>query len=119
MSLTAKAQQRFFNLTAEQVRIDSLLPVFTHHVPLGPDYADSVYTVSIVYPEFIPMSDADIARYSRITSDPLPAMPKVSRVISVDRKCGELTLSFVPLVFRDGQYQKLVSFMLEVRGESL
>ena len=119
MSLTAKAQQRFFNLTAEQVRIDSLLPVFTHHVPLGPDYADSVYTVSIVYPEFIPMSDADIARYARITSDPLPAMPKVSRVISVDRKCGELTLSFVPLVFRDGQYQKLVSFMLEVRGERL
>ena len=119
MSLTAKAQQRFFNLTAEQVRIDSLLPVFTHHVPLGPDYADSVYTVSIIYPEFIPMSDADIARYARITSDPLPAMPKVSRVISVDRKCGELTLSFVPLVFRDGQYQKLVSFMLEVRGERL
>ena len=119
MSLTAKAQQRFFNLTAEQVRIDSLLPVFTYHVPLGPDYADSVYTVSIVYPEFIPMSDADIARYARITSDPLPAMPKVSQVISVDRKCGELTLSFVPLVFRDGQYQKLVSFMLEVRCERL
>ena len=119
MSLTAKAQQRFFNLTAEQVRVDSLLPVFTHHVSLGPDYADSVYTVSIVYPEFIPMSKADVARYERITSKPLPAMPEVSQVISVDRKCGELTLSFVPLVFRDGQYQKLVSFMLKVKGEKL
>lgn len=46
MSLTAKAQQRFFNLTAEQVRIDSLLPVFTHHVPLGP----TMPTPSILFP---------------------------------------------------------------------
>ena len=117
MSLTAKAQQRFFNLTAEQVRIDSLLPVFTHHVPLGPDYADSVYTVSIVYPEFIPMSEADIERCEKIMSKSLPAMPEVSQVISVDRKQGELTVSFIPLVFRDGRFQKLVSFMLDVRGQ--
>lgn len=117
MSLTAKAQQRFFNLTAEQVRIDSLLPVFTHHVSLGPDYADSVYTVSIVYPEFIPMSEADIERCEKIMSKSLPAMPEVSQVISVDRKQGELTVSFIPLVFRDGRYQKLVSFMLDVRGQ--
>jgi len=115
MSLMAQAQ-RFFNLTAEQVRIDSLLPVFTHHVELGQHYADSAYSVSIVYPEFIPMSDADVQRYHWITKDPLPAMPEIMQTISVDRKQGELTISFVPLVFRDGQYQKLVSFMLEVKG---
>ena len=116
MSLTAHAQ-RFFNLTAEQVRIDSLLPVFTHHVSLGPHYADSTYSVAITYPEFIPMSDADVRRYHRITKAPLPALPEIMQATSVDRKQGELTVSFVPLVFRDGQYQKLVSFMLEVKGE--
>ena len=116
MSLAAQAQ-RFFNLTAEQVRIDSLLPVFTHHVTLGQHYADSTYSVAIAYPEFIPMSNADVQRYRRITNAPLPAMPEIMRTISVDRKQGELTISFVPLVFRDGQYQKLVSFMIEVKGE--
>jgi hypothetical protein len=116
MSLTTQAQ-RFFNLTAEQVRIDSLLPVFTHHMPLGQHYADSAYSIVIAYPEFIPMSDADVQRYLRITKTPLPAMPEITQATSVDRKQGELTISFVPLVFRDGQYQKLVSFMLEVKGE--
>ena len=58
--------QEFFNLTAQEVRIDSLLPLFSHTFELGTDYADSVYTVSIDYPEFIDMSEADIARYQHI-----------------------------------------------------
>ena len=45
-TLTASAQ-RFFNLTADEVRIDSLLPMFTHKLPLGSNYADSTYTISI------------------------------------------------------------------------
>ena len=109
--------QRFFNLTAKEVRIDSLLPVFTYKQPLPSGYADSVYHVTIQYPEFVPMSAEDIQRYQQISGAPLPALPQVSQLISVDRKQGELVASFVPLVFRDGQYQKLVSFMLEVKGE--
>ena len=70
-TLTASAQ-RFFNLTADEVRIDSLLPMFTHKLPLGSNYADSTYTISIQYPEFIPMSKADVERYHHITSAPLP-----------------------------------------------
>ena len=67
--------QRFFDLTAEDVRISlpdgdsiapgpSLLPVFNYEQELGPDYADSVYSVSIEYPEFIDMSAADISMNS-------------------------------------------------------
>ena len=111
IGLPAPAQQ-FFNLTANEVRIDTLLPVFTHSVPLGRHYADSVYNVSIEYPEFIPMSDADVARYHQITDTPLPALPMVAQSVSVSRKQGMLHLSLVPLVCRDGQYQKLVSFKL-------
>ena len=103
VALTASAQ-RFFNLTADEVRIDSLLPMFTHKLPLGSNYADSTYTITIQYPEFIPMGNADVERYHRITSAPLPAMPEVSQLLSVDRKQGELTVSFLPLVWRDGRY---------------
>lgn len=50
------AAQGFFNLTAEQVRIDTLLPYFTYIHELEGNYADSSYTVSIDYPEFVTMT---------------------------------------------------------------
>ena len=110
--------QKFFNLTAQQVRIDSLLPVFTWQKPLGYDYADSVYTVSIDYPEFIDMQEADVMRYQQISGGAqLPALPVVTQSVGVVRKQGVLDVSFVPLVCRNGRYQKLVSFMLRVESQ--
>ena len=96
------AAQGFHNLTAEQVKIDSILPKYCYSLPLGANYADSVYSVAIEYPEFINMSDADVKRYKAITTDKLPEIPVVDQYISVSRKQGTLDLSLVPLVFRDG-----------------
>ena len=112
LSLAGVQAQEFFNLTAEEVRIDSLLPVFGHSFPLGANYADSIYSVSIDYPEFIDMSATDIERYKAITTDTLPAMPVVESFVGVSRREGVLYATFVPLVMRDGKYQKLVSFKL-------
>ena len=114
-SVHAEAQE-WVNLTAGQVRIDSLLPVYTWQKQLGPRYADSVYTVSIEYPEFIEMSKADVARYQAISGEPLPELPMVTQTIGVARKQGVLDVSLVPLVFRDGKYRKLVSFKLKVNS---
>ena len=105
--------QRFYNLTAPQVRVDSVLPVVSYAIPLYDNYADSTYTVSIEYPEFIPMSDADIQHYQQITQEELPKLPKISQQIAVSRKKASLEVSFVPLVYRNKKYQKLVSFMLK------
>lgn len=110
--------QEWVNLTAQQVRIDSLLPVYTWQKQLGPHYADSVYTVSIEYPEFINMSKADVACYQAISGEPLPELPKVTQTIGVARKQGVLDVSFVPLVYRDGRYKKLVSFRLHVEAKA-
>lgn len=114
-SVHAEAQE-WVNLTAGQVRIDSLLPVYTWQKQLGPRYADSVYTVSIEYPEFIEMSKADVARYQAISGEPLPELPMVTQTIGVARKQGVLDVSLVPLVFRNGKYRKLVSFKLKVNS---
>ena len=63
LAVSAHAQkQRFFNLTVEDVTIDSLLPHFTYAIPIGENYADSVYQLERRYPEFLDMSSADIAR---------------------------------------------------------
>ena len=108
--------QHFFNLTADEVKIDSVLPCFSYQQALGPHYADSVYEVNIAYPEFMEMSKGDIARYQTITTEVPPSLPNVEQFVSVVRKEGVLNVSFVPVVFRDGKYQKLVSFMLDVKA---
>ena len=136
----AAGAQEFIDLTARQVEIDSLLPVFTWQRPLGANYADSTYTVSIEYPEFIEMSKEEIKKCREILTSPdpscrrgierladpnsrrgieqLPELPEVRQTVGVVRKQGVLDVSFVPLVFRDGRYQKLVSFKLNVQARA-
>ena len=65
--------QRFINLTADEVTIDSVMPVISYALPLPSDYSDSIYTAEILYPEFLDMDDDDIARYNRIASRPAVA----------------------------------------------
>ena len=113
LCLLAEAQE-YVNLTAQQLRIDSLLPVYTYQKQLGSHYADSVWHVSIEYPLFIDMSPADVKRYRQISGEPLPAWPEVSQSVEVARKQGVLEVSFVPLVYRNGKYQKMVFFKLNV-----
>ena len=110
--------QRFFNLTADEVSIDSLLPRFACSFPLGEHFDDSTYQVSIDYPEFIPMSESDRRKYALITQETLPEMPQVEQHVVVDRKKGALEVSFVPLVHRDGKDLILVSFMVRVEASA-
>ncbi len=117
LSLNINAQG-FFNLTSDEVRIDSLLPYFTYSHDLGYEYADSVYEVAIEYPEFIPMTKTDIMRYQAIISDTLPMMPDVESHVAVDRKRGVLEVMFVPLAKRNGVMCKLVSFKLTVTAKA-
>lgn len=108
--------QKFFNLTADEVKIDSVLPYFTYTTPLGGAWADSVYTVSIEYPEFIEMSEADVARYRKLGGKHAGAMPAVDTRVVVERRRGHLEVAFVPIVERGGRMMKLVSFMLDVKA---
>ena len=95
-----------------------MLPAFHYAYPLDEHYADSTYSVEILYPDFIPMSQADILRYQQLSGRPLGQLPEVVQSLSVSRKQGTLHIGFVPIVYRDGQYQKLVSFMLKVKGHA-
>ena len=110
--------QRFFNLASSQVEVDSVLPEFTYAIPLYDNYDDSLYTVRILYPEFIDMTRTDIANYERLSNEPLLEMPVVKQQIAVSRKKAMLETYFCPLVKRDGKYQILVSFMLKVEAKA-
>lgn len=80
------AAQEFVNLTAPEVRIGQSLPVYYHEFPLMGAFADSTYSVSIEYPEFIDMSEADVERYHAISSEELPALPVVEQFVGVSRR---------------------------------
>ncbi len=108
--------QRFFNLTAAEVRVDSALPRFSHAIPLSGAYADSLYTVSIAYPEFIDMTAADVARCKSMSGARFAALPPVTQRIVTSRRKASLEITFCPVVLRDGRYQVLVSFMLDVQA---
>lgn len=116
--MASAVAQGFFNLTADQVRIGDELPCFCYSHDLGFMAGDSVYTVDIEYPEFMEMTAADIERYHLLTSDSLPEMPEVVQNVAVARKRGALDIAFIPLVFREGKYMKLVSFKLTIKGHA-
>ena len=108
--------QKFFNLTADEVKVDSVLPHFTYSTALDGAWGDSVYTVRIEYPEFIEMSKAEAETCKSIVGGTLPAMPDVAANVVVERRRGSLEVSFLPFVVRGGKYMKLVSFMLDVKS---
>lgn len=115
----ATSWAQYFNLTAEEVRIDGRLPIFNHSFDLGTDYDSSAaYEVELVYPQFIDMSKADIARLQKIAHDSLPELPVVNCHLSVERKVGKMDVWLLPLVYRDGRYQKMVSFGLNLVRKS-
>lgn len=117
-AIPASAQQ-FFHLTADELRVDTLsAPQFTHVMPLPEAWRDSVYTVCIVYPEYADMAAADVANYKRLVAEQPDAEPKVETHVTFDRKRASLLAAVNPVVFRDGRYKQLVSFMLRCKSRA-
>ena len=118
MALPVSAQ-KFFNLTSDEVKVDSVLPQFIYSYPLQGDYQDSIYTVELKYPEYIDMSADDIAHYNHLSGVILPGQVVVNQKVMECRKKGVLMISLSPLLFRQNRYQALVSFMLDVKAQPL
>ena len=118
-ALPMVASQKFFNLTSQEVKVDSMLPQFVYSIPLEGNYQDSIYTVEVKYPEYLDMTPADIAHYNRLSGAALPEQVVVNQQVTTCRKQGVLMVKFLPLVFRNNRYQSLVSFMLDVKARPL
>lgn len=119
LSVQTGMAQRFFNLTADEVDIDSIMPVIGYTMPLPVNYADSVYTAEVKYAEYVDMTQDEIDRYNRYTnSAPLPEQPSVSMSVITTNKKPSMLFSLSPLVYRNGKHQILVSYMLEVNASA-
>ena len=109
--------QSFRNLTAREVRIDDALPVVSQTFAI--DNANGSYYVSLDYPEYIDMTASDIKRIEKLTCEKLPPTPHIDINIGVERKKASLTASFVPIVFKDGRWKKIVSFKLTLHTAAM
>ena len=115
--ITVQAQKRFYNLTAEDLRIDSSLPNVAYSIPLPHKYQDSTYTLSIRYPEYIDMPASDVRKYKAICKEPnTEKNPKIQHGISIDRKKATFVAHICPIVYRNGKYQYLVSFLADLKS---
>ena len=115
LSLQAHAQT-FFNLTADQVRIDSVIPSFRHTIPLPDNYADSVYTVAIAYPEYVAMPETQVEKFISLHGSAAPTQPLISQQISMNRRKAFLSVDLMPYVVQNGKHKILASFMLKVKS---
>lgn len=94
---------------------DTLLPRHSVMIELPDDYHMYNYTAAVEYPEFAPLSDSEIAQY-RLESmrDSILSYPKATVVVGVSAKQGQLDVSFVPIVYFDGKFQRINSYKLVV-----
>ena len=71
--------------------------------------------VQLVYPEYVRLSAAEAAIIKANGWDVAETVvPKIDYAVA--RKVGQMEVSFVPIVKRDGKYYRLTSFKLEVYG---
>ena len=92
---------------------DTVAPVFVHSVDLGYDHGYE-YTATIEYPEFVALTASEVLRF-RLPEEPaLSEWPEITTYKGVSAKRGQLDVSFIPIVWRDGKYWRIQSFTLKL-----
>lgn len=105
--------QDFMRLDWDKLRIDSVLPVYAEVVPLESDYRLYDYRVSVLFPEWAPLTAAETAVVSRF-SEQLSDSLCIESFVGIERGKGLLDVSFVPIIKRNGGYLKLTSGKMEI-----
>lgn len=105
--------QEFISLNWQELPAVQTLPTVTHELPLEADFRLYTYRAEIEYPEYQPLEKDEVTALN--TTD-LPSSPQISTSVKVSAHRGFLSVSFVPVVFREGRYQRLNSFKLSVKS---
>ena len=113
LCVTAKAQGEMEIDWAAYAQ-DTVVPVFMHSIDLGYDHAAYEYTAAIEYPELVPLTAGEVVRFRLPKEAGLPEWPEMDIYKGISAKRGQLDVSFIPIIWRDGMYQKIKGFTLKV-----
>ena len=92
-----KAKSTFTTLDWTELRIDSVLPIYTEVVPLETDYRFYDYVVLLEYPEYVSLSNAEEKVVDQF-KDKVSETIKIDTHVGVDRRQGVLDISFIPII---------------------
>ncbi len=107
-AVPSRGNDDFTTLDWEEMRIDSVLPIYSEVVPLESDYRLYDYCVSVEYPEWGTLTAEEVKvveQFAELIADTIDIQSQVS----VSRKAGMLDINFYPIARRDGTYRKLLS----------
>ena len=105
----------FTSLDWNEMQIDSVLPVYTEVVPLETDYRTHSYSVSLLYPEYAPLSgrEAQVAeQFDSLLSETID----VETFVGIERGKGLLDISFIPIRRQGSRYEKLISAQIVINA---
>ncbi|MBO7068637.1 MAG: type IX secretion system sortase PorU [Bacteroidaceae bacterium] len=100
-------------LNWDELKIDSVLPVYTEVVPLQTDYSSFNYRVSIEYPEYAPLTSKEtevVLKFDSLITEAI----NVESYVGVSRGEGLLDIAFVPIIRRGNTFLKLVSAQIVI-----
>lgn len=92
---------------------ESILPNYIQSFDLGRDYSSHNYQVKVEYPEFRELKKEE-ADTLNLLGEKIEDHLQVKTSLSVSAKKGILEANFVPLIYKDGKYMKLIAFKLTV-----
>ncbi len=98
----------FTTLDWDEMRIDSVLPIYSEVVPLESDYRMYDYSVDVQYPEWGDLTAREtsvVMQYDELIADSLA----IHASVAVSRKVGMLDINFYPIIRQGGTYKKLLS----------
>lgn len=92
---------------------DTVPPVWMHSIDLGYDHRHE-YRAAIEYPELVPLTAEEVERYGLPKEKGLPEWPVVDVCKGISAKRGQLDVAFIPIIWREGTYQKIKTFTLKL-----
>ena len=102
-------------LNWEELKIDSVLPVYTEVIPLQTDYTLYNYSVGIEYPEYAPLTAKEtevVLKYDSLISESID----VESYVGISRGQGMMEIAFVPIIRRGNTYLKLISAQIVINS---
>ena len=100
-------------LNWNELKIDSVLPVYTEVVPLQSDYSMYQYNVAVEYPEYAPLTAREtevVLKFDSLIHESV----QVESYVGISRGEGLLDIAFVPIIRRGNTYLKLISAQITI-----
>ena len=119
MPFMEASADNFVDLTPEEMNVDSILPQRSCSFILPKNYQDSVYTVRLLYPEYVPLTKREIRKYKELTGgQDAPATPVIEYVYARERTQSQLCAYFTPIIKQGKRYYYVSSYMPRLQATS-